>query len=157
MPNPATSSFPSFYIDLPLNLLSGVGWLALFAVLLYINWRWWENGKSRLRQRWMVIIALAIATPVLAILFPVRIPFENVLPVPGVPTDPRLPVMFVLAGLPFVLAAGMLEPVWVCLIGAFTGLVIGLFETHHLFTLLEYAGLATLYSAAVRQRYRTWL
>ncbi len=157
MPNPAASSFPFFYIDLPLNLLSGLGWLALFAVLIYANWHWWENGKSQLRQRWMVIVALAIATPVLAILFPVRIPFENVLPVPGVPSDPRLPVMFVLAGLPWVLAAGMLEPVWACLIGALTGLMIGLFETHHLFTLLEYAGLATLYSAAVRQRYRTWL
>ncbi|MDO8969038.1 MAG: HAMP domain-containing protein, partial [Saprospiraceae bacterium] len=65
--------------------------------------------------------------------------------------------MFLLAGLPLVLAGGLFEPVWACAIGALTGLMIGLFQTHHYFTMVEYAGLATLFNLAVRQRYRTRL
>jgi PAS domain S-box-containing protein len=150
MTNPAANSFPSFYIDLPYNLLGGLGWLLLFGLLVFINWKWWEGGKNR----WMMIVVLGVAAPILAILFPVRIPFESVMPVPGLPADPRLPVLFIFAALPWVLAGGLLTPAWACLIGAVTGLMIGLFETHHLFTMLEYAGLATLFSVAVRQRYR---
>jgi PAS domain S-box-containing protein len=156
MVTPIVNSFPRFYIDLPYDLLGGIGWLLLFGAIIYANWRWWDSGKSRLKQRWLALIALAVATPVLAILFPIRIPFENVLPIPGLPVELHAPTLFVLAGLPWVLAGGLLEPVWACAIGALTGLVIGLSETHQPFTILEYAGLATLFSLFVRQRYRTW-
>ncbi len=151
------NSYSPFYIDLPYNLLGGVGWLILFGLVVYTNWRFWElsNGSRTLNQRWMVVVALAVAAPVAAMVLPVQIPFDNVLPVPGLPADPRLPVLFVLAGLPLVLAGGLLEPVWACAIGALTGFAIGLSETHHLFTMLEYAGLATLFSIMVRQRFRT--
>ena len=155
MPGPFPTSLSFLYIDPPYNLLGGLGWLILFGLVILINWRAWEVGPSRLRQRWMVVAALLIVAPVVAILFPVQVPLGNPLPVPGLPVAPHLPVLFVLAGIPFVLAAGLLEPIWACAIGALTGLAIGFVDTHLLFTMLEYAGLATLYSVAVRQRYRT--
>jgi len=157
MPNTTVTSLPPIYIDLPYNLLGGVGWLVLMALVVYLNWRLWEGHSDRNNQRWMVFMALAVAAPVAALVLRVNIPFDQALPVPGLPADLRLPVMFVLAGLPWVLAAGLLPPAWACGIGALIGLMIGLFETHQLFTALEYAGLATLFSAAVRQRYRTRL
>ena len=155
MPGTIPTSLSSFYIDPPFNLLGGLGWLILFGLVVLTNWQFWEADKSRMRQRWLVIAALLIAAPVVAVIFPIRIPLENPLPVPGLPVEPSLPTMYLLAGIPFVLAAGMFAPVWACAVGALTGLAIGLVDTHHLFTMLEYAGLATLFSLAVRQRYRT--
>ena len=155
MPNPPLITFPPFYIDLPFMVLGQVGWVGLLGLIVFGNWKLREAGTSALRNHWMALVGLAVAAPVLAILFPVRIPFEQILPVPGLPVDPRLPALFLLAGLPWVLAGGLVEPVWACLIGAVTGLAIGFYETHHLFTMLEYAGLATLFSLAVRQKYRT--
>ncbi len=156
MPGPIPTSLPLFYIDPPYNLLGGMGWLILFGMVVFANWQYWEVGKNRLKARWVVIAALLIAAPVVAFIFPIQIPLGDPLPVPGLPVEPHLPVLFVLAAIPFVLAAGMLEPIWACAVGALTGLAIGFVDTHLLFTMLEYAGLATLYSVAVRQRYRTW-
>ncbi len=155
MPNPTSAPFPPFYIDLPFSILGWAGWLALLGLIVYGNWKLREVGPTILRQRWMVLVGLAVLAPVLALLFPIRIPFEQILPVPGLPVDPRLPVLFVLAGLAWVLAGGIAAPVWACLIGAVTGLAVGFYETHHLFSMLEYAGLAWLFSLAVRQKYRT--
>lgn len=157
MPTPTPNSLPPIYADPPYDLVNGLGWLALFGLLVALNWVWWRNNRGALRQNWLVLVGLAIATPILVIILPVKIPVENALPMPGLPVEPWTPVMFVLAGLPWVLAAGLLEPLWVCALGALTGLVVGLYDTHHYFTFLEYAGLAALYGMAVRQRYRGWL
>ena len=156
MPGPISTSMSQFYIDPPYNWLGGLGWLILFGLVLLTNWRLWEAGGSRLKLKWLVTAALLIAAPAAAVIFPIQIPLGNPMPVPGLPVEPHYPVLFTLAGIPIVLAAGMLEPVWACAVGALTGLAIGFADTHLLFTMLEFAGLATLYSAAVRQRYRTW-
>ncbi len=156
MPGPLPTSLSFLYIDPPYNLLGGLGWLILFGLVVFLNRQVWEVGTSRLRLRWLVIAGLLIAAPVAAVLFPIQVPLGDPLPVPGLPVEPHSPVLFILAGIPFVLAAGLLEPIWACAVGALTGLAIGFVDTHILFTMLEYAGLATLFSAAVRQRYRTW-
>ena len=156
MPGPLPTSLSMLYIDPPYNLLGGLGWLILFGLVVLLNRQVWEVRTSRLRLRWMVIAGLLIAGPVVAVLLPIQVPLGDPLPVPGLPVEPHLPVLFVLAGIPFVLAAGLLEPIWACAVGALTGLAIGFVDTHLLFTMLEYAGLATLFSASVRQRYRTW-
>jgi hypothetical protein len=53
------------------------------------------------------------------------------------------------------LAAGLLGPVGAALVGGLTGLLRGLWDTHSLFTMLETALLGAIFSAAIRQRYRT--
>ncbi len=88
----------------------------------------------------MVIAALLIAAPVVALILPIQVHLGDPLPVPGLPVEPHQPVLFALAAIPFVLAAGFLEPVWACAVGALTGLAIGYVDTHVLFTMLEYAG-----------------
>ena len=157
MPFTAASSFLSFYLDPPYTWIGWVGLLLLIGGLAYSNWVWRERGASRLKTGWMLLVGLAVAAPLLSILIPIRIPLENALPVPGLPVEPRQPVFFVLAGLPWVLAGGLFEPVWATLIGAVVGLAVGAVDTHHFFTSVEIAITAFFFSLAVRQRYRTRL
>ncbi len=100
MPGPIPTSFPLFYIDPPYNLLGGLGWLILFGMVVFANWQYWEAGKNRLKARWVVIAALLVAAPVVAFILPIQVPLGDPLPVPGVPVEPHLPVLFVLAGNP---------------------------------------------------------
>ena len=74
---------------------------------------------------------------------------------PGVPYDSGAPILMFFAALPWVLAAGLLGPFPAVLVGLLSGLLLGLYSTHNPFSILEMAGLALLFSYAVRQRYRT--
>lgn len=106
-------------------------------------------------QNTLVLIALAILIPITALFFGLRLPVMDVLPVPGLPVEPSAPGLMILASIPWVLAGGILGPFQAVLLGLFSGLLTAFWETHSLFTPLETAGLALLFSVAVRQRYRS--
>jgi len=79
------------------------------------------------------------------------------LPTPGIPTAQFGAALLPFAGIPWTLGAGLLGPVGAALVGALTGLLRGLWDTHSLFTALEMALLGAVFSATIRQRYRTVL
>jgi signal transduction histidine kinase len=73
------------------------------------------------------------------------------------PIENFSPVFLPLAGLPWTLGGGLLGPLGAALTGGLTGLLRGVWDTHNLFTMLEMALLGVIFSAAIRQRYRTLL
>ncbi len=107
------------------------------------------------RRSWMILAILAALTPLVALVFVIQLPIQDHFPLPGIPMEPRTPVIILLSALPWILAGGFLTPFWAAVLGAVSGLVIANSETHHWFTLLEIAGLALTFSFLVRQRYRT--
>jgi signal transduction histidine kinase/HAMP domain-containing protein len=139
---------------LPINHVAGwFAWLIMAGVIAFgLRYRW-ENPWSVLRRRWWVLLLLILATPFTSTIG-VRLPGQT-LPLPGVPYDSGAPILMFLAALPWVLAAGLLGPFPAVLVGMLSGLMLGLYSTHNPFSILEIAGLALLFSYAVRQRYRT--
>jgi PAS domain S-box-containing protein len=133
------------------------GWLGWFVILTALGWGvrlWWEN-LSPLRERWLLLLILLVAAPLTANFIGLRLPGE-VQPMPNTPFEFASPVLMIFAALPWMLAGGILGLLPALLTGLLSGTVLGIYSTHNPFTPLEIAGLALLFSVAVRQNYRTW-
>jgi signal transduction histidine kinase/HAMP domain-containing protein len=151
-----TGLFSSSPYLLPITQLAGwIGWLFLAGAVVFATRTWWEDPSSMLRRRWWVLVLLVFIAPFTSTIFGLRLPGQT-LPLPGVPFDSGAPILMFFSALPWVLAAGLLGPLPAVLIGGMVGLILGLFSTHSPFAPLEMAGLAFLFSWAVRQRYRTF-
>jgi signal transduction histidine kinase/HAMP domain-containing protein len=144
---------PPFFI-MPTYWLGWLGLVCMSVGLVWIGWSWYEGPGEMLRRRWWLFLLLAVLTPLTALTLAL-LPTWTVRPLPGVPLDAQSPALVLLSALPWLLAAGLLGPVPAGLLGLFSGLLSGLFNTHSPFTVLETAALALAFGAAVRQRYRT--
>jgi len=132
-------------------------WLFLLGMTGYSLYFWRHYGLKWKGREWGIFFGLAILAPLAILIFGLRISPSNALPPPGVPTDQFGAALLPFAGLPWALGGGLLGPVGAALLGGLTGLLRGLWDTHSLFTMLEMALLGAVFSAAVRQRYRTTL
>jgi PAS domain S-box-containing protein len=151
------SSTPSFSIPQTWmgRIIAGLGWILMAALLLFLLWRVRHLNKSLNRKYWLIWIVLALATPVTSLFIGISLAGQGVLPMPGVPLEISGPVMMLFVDLPWMLAAGLLGPAGAAAIAAISGLFSGLWNTHSIFTPLEMVLLATLFSVAMMQRYRT--
>ncbi len=145
------------YVSFPYDPVNWIGWLLLLGILAWCIRHWWDLSLHMPWPKWLILAVLVAVTPLIIQFFVVPIPLQNFLPLPGVPVEQSEPVILLLACFPFVLAGGLLGVTWSTLLGALAGLFVALGVTHQLFTLLEYAGLAFLYSLAIRQPYRLLL
>jgi PAS domain S-box-containing protein len=143
------------YIDLPYHLMGWVGFLGMLALLIWGCFYFWEQKPVRKPWHWGLLVGLVLLSPVVSLFVGLRMPQEFVIPMPGLPVNPAPPTLMFLAAVPWVLAAGIFGPVVAAIIAAISGLVLGFYQTHTVFTVIELAGLALLYGAAVRQPYRT--
>ena len=142
------------YLD-PLNSILGwAGWFLLLGLILLVVVRSQDlqkHGKPR-----GTLLAVFLFLGLLGNLFlGVQLSSGAALPEPGIPSGPHNPVLMVFSALPWMLAGGFLGPLDALLVGAFSGLLRGLWDSHHIFTILESAALAVLFSLASRQVYRT--
>ena len=145
------------YLNLPVQFLGLTG-LFLFLTFLGVGVKlWWENPIPKSNRQWMMLVGLIILVPLATLVFGFRINGLQMLPVPGIPMDMQSPAIMVLAALPWMLAAGWLGPLPALIIGLFSGLLTALWGTHNLFTVLEIGTVAVLFSATIRQRFRTGL
>ena len=142
------------YFIMPTSLWGWLGWASMILVVILALWTWYENPVEVVRRRWWLLLALVLAVPLASTSIGIRLPVD-VRPLPGVPVESGAPAIMVFAAIPWVLAAGLLGPAPAVLIGALSGLVLGVFDSHNPFTPIEIAGLALAFGAAIRQRYRT--
>jgi len=147
------------FIDLPKSLVgglvTGLGWLFYLGVILALLWNWRAYQPPMTRTFWLILAILALLTPLTSLWIGLRAAAGGALPPPGIPIEPRAPAMMVFMALPWVLAGGFLGPAAAAGLAALSGLFLALWDTHSLFTPLEFSFLATLFSAAIQQRYRT--
>jgi PAS domain S-box-containing protein len=143
------------YIDLPHGLLGWIGWVLLLAILAAGMRHWWERGYGKMKQRWWLLAALGLAVPITALFLGIRLPASESLTLPNVPVESSTPAMMFFLAVPWVLTAGLFGTLPSVVIGFLSGLFFALWETHSAFTPLEFGIFALIFSASVRQRYRT--
>lgn len=144
---------PAYVVPLT-NLPGWVVWLLLLGLTVHaaVRWRFYQ---ARGKYRWWVMLIFIAMIPLTGLFVGVRLPVGAALPQPGIPEAPHSPALIVFAALPWMLAGGFLGPIQAVIVGLLAGLTRSLWDTHNLFTVLEPAVLAVLFSVAVRQRYRT--
>lgn len=137
----------------PMHLFGWIGWFVMTALLAWFTW-FMREKFDLLRERWWVAIILLVATPFLVAFPGIRLPVE-MQPLPGAPSEVAPPALMFLSAVTWVLAGGLLGTIPGAILGVLAGLILGILETHSPFTMLEIGSLAVIFSAAVRQNYRT--
>lgn len=132
-----------------------VGWFLLAGLLAWNLWLWRHFQPAWQGRAWGVFTALFLLQIVFALSIGLRLPAEPVLLVPNSPQELKGPALMLFSALPWMLVGGMLGPFAAALAGLCAGLLRFLWDSHSIFTPLEFALLASLFSMAVRQRYRT--
>lgn len=156
MPDPSTATL-QLYVGLPYDSINWIGLFLLSGVLIWLVRRTWDLQARMSWQKWVLLILLGSSTLLVNRLLVFNLDVENLLPVPGVPIDASGLAIFALACLPFVLGSGFLGVSWSVFLGGLAGLSVALVQTHQLFTIVEYAGLALTYGVMLRQPYRAWV
>lgn len=154
--NTLFSRFSSpYYIDLPYHIIGWLGLVFLCGLLGVMLWRYREPVQFHRWPRWLILFGLIAAIPVAESFFGLQVPGETALPLPMLPVERGIPAIMFFAALPWVFASGMLGTIPAVILGGLSGLFIALTESHSLYTPLQIAGLALIFSGLVRQRYRT--
>jgi PAS domain S-box-containing protein len=147
---------PQFYIEIPRDLISIVGWLVFLGVLIWLTLRLRERKLALDRKSllWLALFSLMvlITTP----FFGITLEIGDPLPIPGRPEEPRLPHLMFFAALPWLLAGGMVGLWPSVFLAGISGLLLAYLDTHSIFTPLHFMALVLVFSSAVRQRFRTW-
>ncbi len=140
--------------DLFKTLTGWVGWFLLLGLAVGAA-VYWRGMQKHGRPRTGLLILFLALVPLTNLFLGIRLFSNAALPPTGIPAGPHNPAWMIFSALPWMLAAGFLGPVDALLVGAFTGLTRCLWDTHNLFSILTPALLGVLFSAAIRQRYRT--
>jgi hypothetical protein len=138
------------------GLLGWLGWFALLAIIVILLRKWRTLNRRMTRLNWGIFLGLTILVMFTSLFGVVRLSADEALPPPGRWDEPLAAALVIFAALPMVLGAGFLGPLPAAGLGFFTGLLLGLWDTHSPFTPLEYALVGTLLGAAFNQRYRTF-
>ncbi|HWQ84259.1 MAG TPA: hypothetical protein VN363_06815, partial [Anaerolineales bacterium] len=139
----------------PQGITGWIGWLLLLAYIIYLLFHWRKLNIPWGGNQTIIMILLTLSVPLSSLFIGVRLPLISSLPEPMLPLDSSSPIVVLLSALPWMLAAGLLGMFPAAFIGFLAGLLQTLWETHNPFTVLEITLLAILFTAAIRQRYRT--
>jgi hypothetical protein len=143
------------YLGLPTSLGAWLGWLLFAGLLVWGAWRKRKEIEHLSSTQWILWALLAIAAVPAVMFLRLQLPLLTSLPQPGIQTHAESSVVGLLFALPFVLAAGFIGALPALTVGFVSGLVLGFMGTHSIFTPLEIAGMALVFSICIRQRYRT--
>ena len=141
----------------PPTLFGWVIWVFLLGVTGYSLYAWRRYHLTWKGREWGIFLGLLVLAPLTVLSFGLQTSSSAALPTPNMPAENFGAVLLPLAGFPWTLGGGLLGPVGAALTGGLTGLLRGVWDTHNLFTMLEMALLGAVFSAAIRQRYRTLL
>jgi PAS domain S-box-containing protein len=138
-----------------LSLLGWAGWIGLFAIEIFLLYKFRKQNKSFSNQRLTTFLILLLFVPVTSLFLGIQFQTGEAPPFPNLPANLPGPVAMIFSAIPWVLAAGLLGPLPSAILGALTGLIQGIWGTHNVFTILQFSLLATLFSYAIHQPFRT--
>ncbi|MCX8061625.1 MAG: ATP-binding protein [Anaerolineales bacterium] len=151
--------------ELPAYLALPVSWLGRFALFLawvlsalLVGWivYAWRRYPSRWHGEALGMILLASAASALTTFFVgVRLTATEALPPPGLPIQASSAALMVFSALPWMVVAGFYGLFPALIVAGISGLLLMIWSTHSLFTILEYLFYAAFFSAMIHQRYRT--
>ncbi len=141
----------------PVPLAGALVWFGLAGLLgvALFNWRKYQIEWNA-RATW-ILVALTLAVPFASLLFGLKFSGGATLPVPGLPEEPAGSTMIPFSAVPWILAGGLLGPFAAAGLGMLSGLLRGIWDTHSLFSMLDFGLMGIIFAVASRQRYRTFL
>ncbi len=149
----------ALFLALPFfNFPDLLGWI-FFAGLFGLGiWLYFKSRETRIkwdRRAWLIFIALLIFTPISNLFIGVYIKGNSLMSWPGVPFDPPGTALMLFSALPWILAGGLLGPLPAFILGMVAGILRAPFDTHTVFTAVQFGLMGLLFNRWVRQRYRT--
>lgn len=144
-------SYP--YFDTSLDALGWLGLIALGFVLVFSFIRMNDNRALRHPRDWLLVIGLFAMTVITTLFIGFRFPTQDYAGVIDLSLLYQPAAVMIFSAIPIFLAGGLLGPRYTFFLAALSGFLMGLVETHSLFTILEYAGLGLTFSYLSRQRY----
>ncbi len=148
---------PDAYPVLLTPTLEGVAAWLVFFTLLFLLLRQTVSYQVPLSNRSAIgmFLGLLLFQAAVTLLLGLRLPAGSALPLPNAVQEPRGPALMLLGSLPWMLAGGLLGPIAAAALGFIGGALRLWWDSQSIFPPLELALLASLFSVAVRQRYRT--
>ena len=141
----------------PMPLAGWLVWLGLAGLLGVALFRWRKYYIEWSRRATWILAALLLLTPFATLFFGLEFSSSSTLPIPGLPEEPAGSTMMIFSAIPWILAGGLLGPLAAAGLGMLSGLLRGIWDTHSLFTALDFGLMAVMFAVANRQRYRTFI
>jgi signal transduction histidine kinase len=144
IPFPAPPTFAGWFV-----------WVTLLGVLVYALFRWRVYRPAWRGREWGFFFVFFILIPLTTLFIGLRLSSASARPLPGLPADAPGSALMVFSAIPWLLGGGLLGPTGAAVLGAFSGLLRGAWDTYSLFSILEFALMGAWFSTITRQRYRT--
>ncbi len=144
------------FINFP-NLL---GWAFFVLLVETVFWLYKNNQEYRVLweiRTWLTFGGLLLLTFFGNSFIGIYIKTPSLMSWPGIPLESPGAALMVFGALSWMIAGGTIEPLAAFALGAVAGLIRAPFDTHTIFTPLQFGILAMLFSIAVGQRYRTFM
>ena len=132
-----------------------MAWRLSIAIIVFTLWKTRHYNQDFSKKHVGLFLILLVCVPLTSLFMGVFLPVGNALVQPGLASDPIRPLVLFFVGIPWLLAAGMLGPIYAAVIAFLTGILRAYFHTHHLFTPILITFLAILTSLSLRQNFRT--
>lgn len=137
------------FVDWP-HSTAGWWYWALFLCALMVSMYFWREANPKWeRRQWVLLVVCLLLIPFTSFFLGITLSPKDLLPPPGLPIESTGPSILIVSHLPWMLAAGTLGSLPAMLIGGLTGLVRALFLSHSIFTPLEFALFAGIFSSFV--------
>ncbi len=137
------------------NFIGWVFWVGLagLAVWLYITGA--ETRPVWEKRNWLLFAVLLFLTVLSNAFIGVYIKGNSYMSWPNVPFESPGAALMFFSALPWVFAGGILGPIPAFSLGLIAGIVRAPFDSHTVYTALQYGLMGMLFNRWVRQRYRT--
>ena len=136
----------------PINLAI---YLFLIGAIVFTIVKTWNKKLINWREKSSLFIGLVLLIPICSLFLAIKLPDDNLLPIPGVPLEPSSPIILLFSAIPWLIAGGVFGIGQSVLFAFIIGTLIAFFGTHNINTIFEVSGLAFLISYLIRQNYRT--
>lgn len=153
MPLELWGAADSIGLSFPQNPLEYLLLLLYVSLLAYVLYHLRAHFQHLTSRDWALIASLAIAGFITSQLFPIHLSFDNQLAPLSAALNP-ITVLVPFAVLPLLLAATLLNPTAVLLVGMGTGLGVSLGQTHDLYPIFNYGLVGLLMVYFVQQTYQ---
>ncbi|MDA1329723.1 MAG: HAMP domain-containing protein [Chloroflexi bacterium] len=130
-------------------------WVFLLVLTVWLIFRRTPVWRDWDRQQWIALAALALITPLSLIVFTIRLPAADALPIPGIAAPALGPLLPLFGALPWIIASALFGSLPGAILAGLSGFFLALWDTRSPFTPLEFALVAALFGELLRQRYRT--
>ena len=138
------------------NLYEWMIWGFLLFILLALVLYHAKEAIETIRSNKKLTSGIAVSLLISAFIFGIQLPANNLLPLPGLPIEPKAPILMILTILPILFWAGTSGKSLAIVAGLIIGTLNGFWNTHSLMTPIEYGLIGLLLAVMLRQDYRTF-